>query len=638
MCEMAEIVSDREAKAKQTMKRFYDRSASSKTFAVGDMVLVRKPVLHGKLGGAWDGPYQVEEKVSPVTYSIQLPGNANRAKVIHCNVLRKWNTPVDKIHRVVTISEEESECEAPPGLKLVREGFVPSVSEQEQLDKVLEEYGEVLCAKPGRTGATKLCIRTGDHEPVRSHIYRIPPRWKEEVGSQIDQLLELGIIRPSTSPWSSSIVTVGKKDGGVRICVDYRAVNAVTVPDPYQIPLIEEILDMLASARFISKIDLTKGFHQIPIDPPDCPKTAFCTPWGKYEFCFMPFGLRNGPAVFQRMMDGLLHRDKEISQVYIDDIAVFSASWEEHCCHIRTVLGRLKEAGLTANVKKCQWGQTSCEFLGHVVGSGKVSPAELKVKAVRDFQQPHTKKQDRQFLGMTGYYRRFIQNYAEHSFELTEATKKSAPDRVVCNHVLLSEFCYLRDVLCGIPSLTLPVPQDEFLLQTDASGVGVGAVLSVVREAKELPVAFLSRKLLPRERRYSATELEGLAVVAAVHHFDAYLIPHPFVVETDHKALIFLSSAQHQNGRLARWAMQLQPYTFSIRYRPGALNANADVLSRLFEEEEDINFPNPSSSDNGRRGEMLGGSPARRQPPNMETRDSQETVKRQCLRTDNIVV
>ena len=175
---------------------------------------------------------------------------------------------------------------------------------------------------------------------------------------------------------------------------------------------------MLASATFISKVDLTKGFHQIPIKPVDCPKTSFCTPWGKFQFRFMPFGLRNGPAVFQRLMDNLLHRDKEYSQVYIDDIAVFSNTWEEHCQHIGVVLSRLKEAGLTANVKKCQWAQTQVEFLGHVVGKGKVCPADLKVQAVKDFPMPRTKKGVRQFLGLTGYYRRFIPKFAEHSYHL----------------------------------------------------------------------------------------------------------------------------------------------------------------------------------------------------------------------------
>ena len=593
MCAIAEVVSDREAKAKAKMKTFYDRSATIKSFAEGDMVVVRKPVLRKKMSKAWEGPFEVERKVSPVTYAIKLPGRSNKAKIIHCNLLKEWHTPADVVHRVVTFTEDESESESSQGLKLERDGFVPSGVEQGMLDEVLERYGEVLSTKPGRTSEAELVIRTGSHDPVRSHPYRVPPKWKEEVKAQIDKLLEWGIIRPSTSPWSSSVVTAQKKDGGVRICIDYRAVNAVTDPDPYQMPLIEEILDMLASATFISKIDLTKGFHQIPISSPDCAKTAFCTPWGKFEYCFMPFGLRNGPAVFQRLMDRLLHRDKEISQVYIDDIVVFSASWEDHCKDIATVLGRLQEAGLTANVKKCQWGQTCCEFLGHWVGKGKVSPADLKVKAVKDFKVPQTKKAVRQFLGLTGYYRRFIPNFAEHSFHLTEATRKTAPDRVMCSDALLNEFTHLKDVLCTLPSLTLPVPTDSFILQTDASGVGLGAVLSVLREGAELPVAFFSKKLQPRERCYSASELEGLAVVTAVEHFQPYLITHPFVIETDHKALVFLGTAKHKNGRLARWAMHLQPYSFTIRYSKGALNVNADVLSRIFEEEMDSSLSTP---------------------------------------------
>ena len=615
MSEMSEIVSDRELKAKATMKSFYDRSATVNTFKEGDMVLVKKPVLTGKMDCSWEGPFEIERQVSPVTYALKLPGRSNKAKILHCNLLKEWHTPADKLHRVMVVREEESESESSPGLKLGRDDFVPSVAEQAMLDAVLEEYRDVLCATPGRTEAAQLSIRTGDSEPVRSHPYRIPPKWKEEVKVQLDQLLELGIIEPSSSPWSSSLVIVSKKDGGVRTCVDYRAVNAVTDPDPYQMPLIEEILDMLASAAFISKVDLTKGFHQIPIKTVDCPKTSFCTPWGKFQFKFMPFGLRNGPSVFQRLMDNLLHKDKEYSQVYIDDIAVFSATWEEHCHHIGVVLSRLQEAGLTANVSKCQWAQTQVEFLGHVVGKGKVSPADLKVKAVEDFQMPRTKKGVRQFLGLTGYYRRFIPNFAEHSFHLTEATRKAAPDRVVYSDALYDEFMYMKSVLCSLPTLTLPVPADSFILQTDASGVGLGAVLSVVRQDVELPVAFFSKKLLPRERRYSASKLEGLAVVVAVQHFQPYLITHPFVVETDHKALVFLSTAQHKNGRLERWAMSLQPYSFTVRYRPGTSNSNADVLSRLFVEEDQVQeqvgvpseFPAlPGVSDsNGGGGEML---------------------------------
>ena len=597
MTEMAQLVSDRESKAKASMKAFYDRSAKEKTFEPGDMVIVRNPVLKGKMGDSWEGPYQVEKKASPVTYIIQRPGHASRTKVIHANLLRKWHTPISKIHRVAFIQEEEGESESTPGLVLVREDFEPTEQEQSELDEVLVKHKHVLSKDPGRTDLLTLSINTGSHEPVRSCPYRIPPKWQEEVKAQLDQLLSMGIIRPSSSPWASSVVTVRKKDGGIRICVDYRAINSCTEPDPYLMPLIEEILDTLAPAAFISKIDLNKGFHQIPVNPDHIQKTAFCTPWGKFEFVVMPFGVRNGPAVFQRLMDGLLHRDLDISRVYIDDIAVFSPTWKQHCKDIARVLDRLGEAGLTANVSKCLWGQTSCEFLGHIVGKGKVSPAELKVKVVQEFQFPKTKKHVRQFLGLTGYYRRFVPHYSEHTFHLTETTKKSAPDCVRRTNELLSEFEYLKEHLCNMPSLTLPLPSDSYLLQTDASGVGLGAVLSVCRGDQELPVAFHSRKLKERERRYSASELEGLAVVDAVQHFGAYLIPQSFTIETDHRALVYLQTAKHQNGRLARWALALQPYSYTIRYRAGSLNENADALSRLCGEEEEPSSLHPSPLD-----------------------------------------
>ena len=618
MSEMSELVSMREVKAKSKMKEYYDKTASVKEFVSGDMVLVRKPILRGKLCPTWEGPYEIEQQKSPVTYLVKVPGRPSKSKVLHCNLLKKWTTPMERIHRVMVLREEESAETPPSGLILSREDFVPSAAELKQLEEVLTQFPDVLCSKPGLTDKISMAIRTGDSEPVRSHPYRIPPKWKEEVKEQLDTFLSLGIIRPSESPWSSSVVTVQKKEGGVRLCIDFRAVNNVTQPDPYLMPLIDEILDSLATAKFISKIDLTKGFHQIPIAEVDIPKTAFCTPWGKFEFLVMPFGLRNGPALFQRLMDGVLHQDKDICQVYIDDIAVHSQSWSEHCAHIARVLVRLRGAGLTANVSKCQWGQTSCVFLGHVIGRGLVSPADLKIKAVREFPLPKTKKAVRQFLGLTGYYRRFIAQYAEHTFELTEATKKSAPDCVILSELLLAECSYLKDMLCSLPSLTLPVPEDQFLLQTDASGVGIGAVLSVVRGEKELPVAFFSKKLQPRERKFSGSELERLAVVLSVTHFDAYLITHPFILETDHRALVYLMTADHKNGRLARWAMRLQPYTFSIRYKPGSQNCNADVLSRGFSEEKDSTLPLQTEKGGG-GGDVRRTLPSS-SPPNMSSR------------------
>ena len=583
MALMSAVVTEREKLAKAKMKEAFDRHAREKSFSVGDSVLIRKPGLQGKLGDSWDGPYQILERISPLNYKIETPGR--RSKVLHVNLLKKWSTPVARVHGVAVIHEEEGECESPQGLMLTRVGFEPTLMQQKQLEDTLNEFPEVLCDMPGKTEEITLSILTGESIPIRSHPYRIPPRWMNEVKAQIDQLLQLGIIEASESPWSSAVVTVRKKTGGCRICIDYRAINGVTTPDPYQMPFIEDILDTLASAKHMSKIDLNKGFHQIPVRREDKEKTAFCTPWGKYQFSRMPFGLRNGPAVFQRLMDKILHQDLEYSRVYIDDIVIFSQSWEQHCLHLSKVLERLRAAGLTANRSKCQWGQQKFEFLGHMVGEGLVSPSECKILALKEFQQPSTKKGIRQFLGLAGYYRKFIRDYAAHSCKLTDATRKSAPERVVWNDVMYDEFCYLKNVLCDVPSLTLPTIQDEFIVQTDASGRGVGAILSVVRGGQELPVAYFSRKLKPREVKYSATELEGLAVVNAVQHFDVYLVTHPFVVVTDHRALVFLNSTRHANGRLARWALTLQPYSFTLQYRAGHLNLNADALSRCYEEE-----------------------------------------------------
>ena len=608
MAVMADVVSKREKLAKAKMKIAYDKSAREKSFEIGDLVLIRKPGIQGKFGDSWGGPFEVLQKISTLNYRVQAPGVASKSKVLHVNLMKKWSTPEARIHGIAVVHEEEGERESPPGVVLSREGFVPTAEQQLLLDQTLATYDKVLCDTPGKTNRVSLAINTGDASPVRSHPYRIPPRWKDEVKAQIDQLLNLGIIQASDSPWSSAVVTVRKKDGGVRICVDYRGVNGVTAPDPYQMPFIEDILDTLASAKFLSKIDLNKGFHQIPVNKADMHKTAFCTPWGKFQFARMPFGLRNGPAVFQRLMDSLLHKDLEYSRVYIDDIVVFSTTWEQHCWHLGQVLERLHQAGLTVNRKKCQWGCVKLEFLGHLVGEGQVSPSECKVLALRDYPQPVTKKGVQQFLGLAGYYRKYIQGYASHSIALTDATRKSAPDRVVWCNDMLNEFVYLKCVLCDVPSLTLPTIQDEFLLQTDASGRGVGAILSVRREGQEYPVAYFSRKLKDREQRYSATELEGLAVVAAVQHFDSYLVSHPFTIETDHRALIFMNSSRHTNGRLARWALALQPYTFVISYRTGSSNANADVLSRCFEEEPatvTILTQEEGSSPSKRGGEML---------------------------------
>ena len=310
-------------------------------------------------------------------------------------------------------------------------------------------------------------------------------------------------------------------------------------------------------------------------------KTAFTTPYGLFQFCVMPFGLCGAPATFQRMMDKLIADAKDYSGTYIDDMVIFSKTWEEHIQHLRHVLLCLRNHNLTAKLKKCQFCMEECTYLGHTVGNGQVKPDPTKLQAVRKMPRPLTKKDVRAFLGLTGYYRRFIENYAEIAAPLSDLTKKKLPERVNWTGECEQAFEALKEVLCRSPVLRNPDFSKEFILQTDASSRGVGAVLSQRDEqGHDRPVAFFSRKLLPREQRYSTVEQECLAIKLGVEAFKVYLIGRHFVIQTDHRSLQWLDRLKENNSRLTRWSLALQPYSFTVVHRAGSANGNADALSR----------------------------------------------------------
>jgi len=390
-----------------------------------------------------------------------------------------------------------------------------------------------------------------------------------------------GIIELSTSDWAAPIVLVKKKEGSLRLCVDYRRLNSVLKVDAYPMPRIDELIDQLGKAQYLSTLDLTKGYWQVPVSADAQQKTAFTTPFGLFEFKRMPFGLQGAPATFQRMMDKLLDGLGDFARAYIDDLVVFSTSWEEHLQHLRTVLQRLQKVGLTAKPTKCQFGMTECTYLGHVVGGGKVRMEPSKIETVQSFGVPRTKKEVRSFLGITGYYRKFIPQYASIASPLTDLIRKSEPNRVEWTPACAAAFDKLKTVLCSAPVLRTPDLEKPFVLQTDASQRGVGAVLSQLDEVgADHPVAFFSRKLLPREERYSTIEKECLAIKLAIHAFRVYLLGCPFTIQTDHRSLEWLDRIKENNARLTRWSLLLQPYQYHVEYRPGNGNGNADGLSR----------------------------------------------------------
>ena len=457
--------------------------------------------------------------------------------------------------------------------------------QQEDMIKLLAEFPTVTCKKLGRTSAAEHKLHVEAVQPIRQQAYQVPVARREVLKKELDRMLELEVIRPSTSPWASPVVMVDKKDGGTRLCVDYRKVNQVTKFDAYPMPrveeVLEEVLEEVGPAEFITTLDLAQGYWQVPMAAESQEITAFTTPYGLYEFTVMPFGLHNAPATFQRMMNEVLRDCRGFSRAYIDDIAVYSQTWQEHLSHLRSVLTCLQLAGLTLKLPKCQFALKKVHYLGYLIGGGCIEPDPGKIEAVSNFKQPATKSEVRAFHGLASYYRKFVPNFAIIAAPLTDLLKKGQPEKIEWSVECEQAFKKLKYILTTEPVLKAPDYSVPFVVQTDASDCGIGAVLSQTGEdGKEHPIAYASRKLQSREKHYATIEKECLAIVWALKYFYRYLYGQKFTIETDHQPLKWLQQMKSSNQRLTRWALILQQHKYEITHRPGSKNANADGLSR----------------------------------------------------------
>ena len=374
--------------------------------------------------------------------------------------------------------------------------------------------------------------------PIRLPPYCIPHAYCNVVRSKLQQMETDGVIEPSNSEWAFPIVLVRNKDGSLRMCVDYRHLNAAAETDAYPMPRVDDLIDSLGDAKYVPTLDLARGYWQVPVQDSSRKYTAFTTPFGLYQLKFTPFGLNGAPATFQRMMDVVLQDCTGYAAAYLDDVIIHSSNWEDHISHVTTVLLKLQSVGLTVKPRKCQIAMGKCTYLGHIVGNGEVKLEKTKVDAVRNYPTPAMKKQVRAFLGLTGYYRKFIPSYADLAASLTDLTKKKAPNRICWTPECETAFVALKEVLCAHPILRSPDFKREFMLQTDASDIGVGAVLSQYDDdGIDHPIAYFSRKLLPRETHYSTVKKECLAIKLATHAFRVYLLGKEFTIQTDHQAL-----------------------------------------------------------------------------------------------------
>ncbi|CAM4689156.1 unnamed protein product [Lepidochelys kempii] len=453
--------------------------------------------------------------------------------------------------------------------------------QRQQIQELCTSYAPTFSATPGLTERAYHSIDTGNAHPIRVHPYRVSPQAKTAIEREIQDMLQMGVIRPSESAWASPVVLVPKPDGEIRFCVDYRKLNAVTRPDNYPMPRTDELLEKLGRAQFISTLDLTKGYWQVPLDESAKERSAFITHLGLYEFNVLPFGLRNAPATFQRLVDGLLAGLGEYAVAYLDDVAIFSDSWADHLEHLQKVLERIREAGLTVKAKKCQIGLNRVTYLGHQVGQGTISPLQAKVDAIQKWPVPKSKKQVQSFLGLAGYYRRFVPHYSQIAAPLTDLTKKKQPNAVQWTGKCQKAFNKLKATLMSDPVLRAPDFDKPFLVTTDASERGVGAVLMQKGPDQEFhPVVFLSKKLSERESNWSVTEKECYAIVYALEKLRPYVWGQRFHLQTDHAALKWLHTVKETNKKLLRWSLALQDFDFDIQHISGASNKVADALSR----------------------------------------------------------
>ena len=423
-------------------------------------------------------------------------------------------------------------------------------------------------------------IPTGDATPIKQPPRRVPHALRPVIDQQVQKMIESGVIQPSVSPWSSPVVLVRKKDGGFRFCVDYRRVNSVTVKDSFPLPRVDETLDVLSGAKIFSALDLASGYWQVPVEPADVPKTAFSTSRGLFDFTVMPFGLTNAPATFQRLMDRVLSGlNWEQCLVYLDDVLVFSHDLASHLERVERVLERIDKAGLKLKPRKCQFGKPEVDYLGHVISANGISPQGSKVEAVLQFPVPTNVTAVRNFLGLAGYYRRFVSGFSVIASPLFDLLKKDRP--FVWTDDCQVALDTLKVKLTSSPVLMFPRLDEAFYLATDASGTGLGAVLFQKGEkGEERVVAYASRALNAAERGYSVIEREALGLVWAVTHFRVYLYGHPFVLITDHCPLTWLKTVKDPSGRIARWLLTLSEYHWDIQHKSGKTHRNADALSR----------------------------------------------------------
>ena len=467
---------------------------------------------------------------------------------------------------------------------------IQDANQRQRLQNILWKYGKLFdLRKPSIIeGTVRHAIETGNHPPVHTPPYRVSYKDEQVQRQEIEKLLNQGIIEESTSPWSSPIVLVRKKDGSVRFCIDFRKLNNITTKDAFPIPRIDDIFDHLSQAEYYTTIDFKSGYFQVGLDLKDRPKTAFSTRDQHYQFTVLPQGVTNGPPAFQRIVSQILGPTRwQYSLAYLDDVIIYSRTFDQHLIHLNDILNRLNIANFRLNPDKCQIAKTSIDYLGHRVEHSNIRPNADNIRALLETPQPKTAKEAFRFVKAAEYYRKFIPRFsmiAQPLYKYAPVTKEQKSKRSQTEIQLSDEemhaFSELKTILTSDLVLRIPDPNISFKVQTDASKIGIGAVLMQTHSNGDLPIAYLSKKFTSAQMNWPTTEQECYAIIYAIEKWHKYLDGRPFSIETDHKPLLPLNTKQQLNSKCERWRLKLQQYQFTIRHIKGKYNTIADYLSR----------------------------------------------------------
>ena len=596
------------------MKGLYDVATELRSYECGDKVMVLLPTQGDSVHATLAGPYTVKERLDDYNYVVSTPDRKKSTQRCHINMMKTYHqrdkgsdkglaspTPLPTCHStpvtniaMATVSEPQHnvstdfEVNVEP-IKLGNSDVLSNLQvklahldtvKSEQMSSLIREYSDLFPDTPSRAVGMYHDVDVGETTPIKQHPYRVGPLKKGLMDEEIQYMLENEIIEPANSPWCSPCHLVPKADGSSRFVTDFRKVNAVTKTDSYPLPRIDSLIDEVAGAQFVTKLDLLKGYWQVPLTERAKDISAFSVGDSLYRYLVCPFGMKNSGCTFQRFMD-LVVKGLHNTKVYVDDLIVYSSTWEEHLRNLRALFERLRQHRLTVSLVKSEFGHATVQYLGHVVGQGHILPVSSKVQAILGIPPPDSRKALARIIGMVGFYRKFCKNLASVMAPLTDLISPKA--KFVWTEQCQEALDKIKRILTNAPLLVPPDYSREFRLYVDSCDDGAGAVLMQEdQDGIEHPICYYSKKYVKYQRNYSIVEKEALALLLAVKFFDVYLSSSPFPIQvyTDHNPLCFVQRMKNDNQRLLRWSLTLQEYNLVVNHVKGKDNVIADTLSR----------------------------------------------------------